>query len=112
MKSTGRYRLIIFLFLFLLGITACFIIMNRRGLNEVEARDLSIGTQKKYFTSIEIEEGDTLWEIAGEYMTPEYRNRQEYINEVRKMNNITGSTILAGSRLFIPYYAQEASVSP
>ncbi|MDO4555360.1 MAG: LysM peptidoglycan-binding domain-containing protein [Lachnospiraceae bacterium] len=100
MKS--RYMITIFLILFLLGISGFIFMMSRRGTNEVKAVD----NLEKYYTSIVIEEGDTLWDIAGEYMTPGYEDREEYIKEVQKMNQMTGSTIRTGSKLLIPYYTQ------
>lgn len=61
----------------------------------------------KYYTSVEIEKGDNLWSIAGDYISPEYKNMTEYIDEVRRMNHISGDTIHAGCYLIVPYYATE-----
>ena len=83
--------------IFLLGF---FVGVN--NMNEVEARDYR--QNQKYYTSIEVEEGDTLWSISEEYMTSEYNDRNEYMNEVRQMNHITGSEIRSGSIILVPYY--------
>lgn len=61
----------------------------------------------KYFTVIEVEAGDTLWEIAQEYRTSEYYSLQDYIKEVREINHISGDEITSGCYLTIPYYAEE-----
>lgn len=107
MRSTVR-NFIIFFLLFILGISFFFMLKGRGGMNTVAARDLASGSQDKFFTSIEVQEGDTLWSIAGEYMSAEYNNRREFIKEVQQMNHITGSVICTGSLLLIPYYGESA----
>lgn len=58
----------------------------------------------KYYTSIRIESGDTLWSIAEEYISPEYENLSDYVSELKFMNGLTGSKIYAGNYLTIAYY--------
>lgn len=60
---------------------------------------------KKYYASIAVEPGDTLWGIASEYMTPEYGGTEEYIREVRELNHLNGNDISAGKYLMVPYYS-------
>lgn len=84
-------------FIFLLGF-----FMGANNMNQVEARDYR--EAQKYYTSVEVEAGDTLWSIADEYMTAEYDSRDEFMNEVRQMNHITGSGIRCGSTILVPYY--------
>lgn len=74
----------------------------------VEAQKFVQDRQKRY-TCIDVEEGDTLWKIAGEFMTEEYQNRDMLIEEIREMNHITGSMIRAGSTLLIPYYGESSA---
>lgn len=61
----------------------------------------------KYYTSIEVQAGDTLWDLAGLYASEEYDSRAEYIDEVRKLNHLAGDEITAGLYLTIPYYDVE-----
>ena len=61
----------------------------------------------KYYTSIQIEQGDTLWGIADRYMTDEYKDRDAYIREICEMNRISEDEIHAGQYLTVPYYAAE-----
>jgi len=66
----------------------------------------------KYYTSIVIEDGDTLWKIASEYMDMEYTSLkynsvQEYINEIRSLNHLVDDKITAGEYLTVPYYSLE-----
>ena len=59
----------------------------------------------KYYTQIEIEEGDSLWGIAGEYMEHgPYESRKEYMNEVVELNQLSSTTIIKGQHLVVPYF--------
>lgn len=62
-------------------------------------------TSYKYYTSIEIEAGDSLWSIASEYMTEEYDSVQEYVDEVKALNGLVDDKIHSGQYLTIPYYS-------
>lgn len=73
-----------------------------------QASDMEHHASYKYFTSIKIEKGDTLWSIANENMDYDhYKNVSEYVNEVKTMNSLTSDRIVAGSYLIIPYYSTE-----
>lgn len=61
----------------------------------------------KYYTSIEIEDGSTLWEIAHKYMTEEYESPEAYIQEIKQINHLDSDVIYEGSYLCIPYYSSE-----
>ena len=58
----------------------------------------------KLYTSIRIEKGDTLWAIAGRYMDGHYSSIQEYIDEVKFINELTSDTIHEDAYLLVPYY--------
>lgn len=73
-----------------------------------QASDKSHPASYKYYTSIQIEQGDTLWSIANENMDPaHYKSAAEYINEIKIMNSLTSDKIVAGNYLIIPYYSTE-----
>jgi len=59
----------------------------------------------KYYTSIQIKNGDTLWSIAKKYITDDYNNIQEYIDEVKSINQLGPDDIHSGQYLTIPYYS-------
>lgn len=61
----------------------------------------------KYYKSICIEEGDTLWDIAGEYMDDTYASRYEYIDEICNMNQICADEIQAGDYIIVAYFSDE-----
>ena len=60
--------------------------------------------QYKYYKSIIIESGDTLWSIAKEYCTDYSVDMQDYIDEVKELNNLTSNEIQQGQHLMIAYY--------
>ncbi len=59
----------------------------------------------KYYTSIEVSYGETLWSIADEYACGEYNSLNDYVDEVMHINQLDDDTILAGQFLIIPYYS-------
>lgn len=64
--------------------------------------------RNKYFTSIKIEEGDSLWSIASEYISQEYEGIEEYIDELRIMNDLKSDTIHYGQNLTVAYFSDDA----
>ena len=63
------------------------------------------GMQKnKYYDVYTVESGDTLWKIASIYSGNEYDSYNDYINEVKTINNIYNDYIATGSKIIIPYY--------
>lgn len=58
----------------------------------------------KTVTSIQIRKGDSLWGIAGEYLTEEYTNRNDLIEEIKRCNGISSDIIHEDRYLLIPHY--------
>lgn len=62
----------------------------------------------KYYTSIVIEEGDTLWTIANHYYTDNHIEQEidlnQYVNEIKKVNQLAEDKIHIGEYLTVPYY--------
>lgn len=67
--------------------------------------DGGAASKYKYFKSIQIQPGDTLWSIAEEYMSDDYESMADYIKEVKFINNIENSRITTGKYLVVPYYS-------
>lgn len=63
----------------------------------------------KYYTSVVVESGDTLWSIADEYIDYDhYKNKNVYLAEVQKMNRLDDEmSIQEGQCLILPYYSSE-----
>jgi LysM repeat protein len=73
-----------------------------------QASGLERTAQYKYYKSIEVSKGDTLWSIAAEnFDTEHYKNIQEYVKEIKEMNAMKSDHIMSGSCLIIPYYAPD-----
>ena len=84
----------------ILGSVVCGSIFSSAKAPEVDV------PQYKYYKSIVIEDGDSLWSIANEYNPDKFRT-QEYIDEIKELNALTSETIHAGQHLLIAYYDTE-----
>ena len=62
-------------------------------------------TREKYYTSIKITSGDTLWSIAEENR-PATVSTTKYIKDLKIMNNLTSDTIHEGNYLTIYYFKE------
>lgn len=60
----------------------------------------------KYFKSIEVQPGDTLYGYSVEY-GDHYDSKDKYIKEVCSINYIKADDLKAGMNLVIPYYSTE-----
>jgi len=58
-------------------------------------------------TSVQIEEGDSLWSLASEYYTEEFSSIANYITEIKRMNGLSSDMLYAGSYLLIPQFVAE-----
>ena len=86
-------------------IIALFAIGGSVMLTRATSADASEAAYYKYYTQIEIESGDSLWDLAGEYMVNgPYESRKEYMEEVVEINQLSSTTIKTGQYLVIPYY--------
>ena len=61
----------------------------------------------KYYKSIVIQPGDTLWDIALEYKTDDYGSTQEYVDELKEINSLESDSIQESQYLMIAYYDEE-----
>ena len=63
--------------------------------------------QYKYYTSVSVNVGDSVWTIAEEYMDDlHYRSTKEFVNDIARINKISPDTMLkAGTNLIVPYYS-------
>ena len=67
----------------------------------------SANQQFKYYKSIMIEAGDSLWSIAEEYKTEHHESTQDYIDDLVVLNDLSSETIHAGQYLMVIYYDTE-----
>lgn len=86
--------------------TCCIALLGAISYNAIHT-DAASGF--KYYTGIIVENGDTLWELADQYMDyNHYKDKQAYISEVKSMNHLDGNEELyTGQFLVVPYYSAE-----
>lgn len=61
----------------------------------------------KYYTSITVEDGDTLWDIADEYISGYNVDKADYVNEISELNNLSDGNIHAGQSIVVAYYSRD-----
>lgn len=72
-----------------------------------KATEYSSKDDIKYYRSIQITPGDSLWSIAEMYMDEHYETVSDYVKDIAATNDISPRTILkSGEFLIIPYYPQ------
>lgn len=72
-----------------------------------KASDPSEEISYKYYTSIVIKEGDSLWSLAEENWDNHFKSKKAYIEEIKEINGLTDETLISGQYLIIPYYSNE-----
>lgn len=90
----------------ILGIILIVTIIGFSFITKTVIASSSNRQDQKLVTSIKLEKGDTLWKIANQYKTDEYKSIIEYINEIKRCNNIDSDTIVEGQYIIVPYYAR------
>ena len=60
----------------------------------------------RYYTTIEVEKGDTLWSIAKTYYHPSGMSVREYVYELKLINGMVSDEIRAGNMISVEYYAE------
>ena len=101
-----RRRLQVYQRELLICATVLLIGINLFGLMmmNVFARESSLPGREPHYTSIKIENGDSLWSIANRYAASSPMNTSEYVQELKRMNQLTDDTIHVGHYLTVVYY--------
>ena len=89
----------LFILLALAGAILVIVLSSHNAAQAEEAAD-----SVKRYASVSIQPGDSLWSIASIYADGHYSTIQDYIDEVKFINNMTDDTIYAYEYLLIPYY--------
>lgn len=90
----------------LLGISLFTILIISFLLLPTDVTAQKLHNSGKEIVSVQINKGDTLWSIAGRYITEEYKDMNDYIKEIKKTNGLTSDTIHEGGYIVVPYYAK------
>ncbi|NLK74863.1 MAG: LysM peptidoglycan-binding domain-containing protein [Clostridiales bacterium] len=86
----------------------CLFILISAGLISTTVTAEKEKERYKRVTTVEIKKGDTLWSIASDYITDEYRDINDYIKEIKDSNGLDSDTIHAGNYIIVPYYSDLA----
>ena len=90
---------------FLSVVLICALLLIGISIKSVSnSSDTTSGIGEKFYTSIEVSKGDTLWSIADDYAVRGYADKRAYVDEISKLNHLKSETIHAGEHLVIPYY--------
>lgn len=108
----SKRRRQVFLKKIILGIVSCVMLLSfsvcfRGGLVDAHADQKDDSMLYKYYKSIEIQGGDTLWDIAKEYMKDDDTSIYDYIEELKAVNGLTSDHIQEGHYLTVVYYDTE-----
>jgi len=90
--------------------TCCLIIICAVSYHSIKSSATSGDDMNfKYYTSITVQDGETLWSIADDYIDySQYKNKNSYISEVMSINRIADeSDIISGQKLTVPYYSDK-----
>lgn len=96
--------------LYFLCITTVFVFILTLSVFSLSAKANSTAgaDEYKYYTSHLIEQGESLWSIATDSMdSNHYDSVQDYIDEIKFINGISGDEIQSGNYLLIPYFSAE-----
>lgn len=58
----------------------------------------------RYYTSVQIKEGESLWSIAADYADQSEISISDYIEELKQMNGLQKETIHTGQYLTVVYF--------
>lgn len=83
----------------------CFIFFGNQ-LMYVHAEEKYIPEKTRYFTSIQIQQGETLWDIANRFSNDSGLTVQSYMDELIRMNGLRNETIHAGEYLTVVYFSE------
>ncbi|MCI6886243.1 MAG: LysM peptidoglycan-binding domain-containing protein [Lachnospiraceae bacterium] len=70
------------------------------------AKEKSVRPRNRYYTSVQLRQGDSLWEIARKYSEGSGYSVDEYVEELKRMNGLKGEAIHSGEYLTVVYFAE------
>ena len=107
-REVYREKLILVIAAVLIAVFCCLTV-TVKGVRFVQAQDTarSVAPVYTYYKSIEIEAGDTLWDLAQIYAEGSPFSVQDYIKELKAVNDLTDDVIHEGQYLTVIYYDQQ-----
>lgn len=85
--------------------TICLVLIGSIAYGSIQTK---ANSALKYFDTVQVTYGDTLWELSDRYIDYDYyKSKKAYIQEVCRINKIYGDNLVPGEVLFFPYYSTE-----
>ena len=81
--------------LIVLTLVVIFVIGMGFGSMITRAKEPAAPAMYKYYANVEIQDGDTLWDLM------------DYINEVMTINGMHDTCLIEGRKIILPYYSDE-----
>lgn len=100
MKGIKKFFIVLFA-------VVCLTLFSGTILTYAKEKSTSEITYYKYYTSIQIETGDSLWDIASRYICEDVISMKDYIREIQAINGLNSDVIQAGDTLTVIYYSPE-----
>lgn len=98
-RARARRQFLIILAAFITAVVLFLTGSSRMRSGQVQASS----SQEICYTSVYVDTGDTLWEIADTYMVDSvYEDKNDYIDEIKEINHITEQDLQAGSYIIVP----------
>lgn len=82
----------------------CFSIAAGKRLVDAHDDSQISANDQRYYKSIEIQSGDTLWDIAAEYTSGNPQEISRYVGTLMKINGLATDQIQEGQYLTVVYY--------
>ena len=87
--------------LIVLTLVVIFVIGMGFGSMITRAKEPAAPAMYKYYANVEIQDGDTLWDLAGDYMdAAHYEDRMT-------INGMHDTCLIEGRKIILPYYSDE-----
>ena len=67
------------------------------------AEEKNARTAERYYTSVQLKQGDTLWSLAEQYGEGIGYSQKEYVEELRRINGLRDEQIHSGGYLTVVY---------
>lgn len=103
-KNDNRIKSLLIMFIIAISIIGAIVISSMiiAGASENKAETPAY----KYYSSMTLKDNDTLWDIAGKYHG-DNESTMDYINNIKKINNLKNDNITSGKDIVYYYYTSE-----
>ena len=97
-----KQRLLVSALVFVLFIVLAFVLLSTKSM---ASNDEPLF---KYYKSVQIKGGDTLYDLSLEYVNPSMNDTESFIEEVKYINNLEDDYHLyEGNYIIVPYYKKK-----